>query len=587
MSELGKGMAGIGKGMGKMIENVLKGLSRGLAALGKGKVLKGAAAILIIGASLIPFAFALNLMKGVGWGTFFMLGAGLLALTLATAAVGAIMMSGVGAVAILAGAAAFAILAVALIPLAYALSIAAGAFDVFMGALMKLNDIPMGKLFLLGPALLVLGTTVAIVGALSPLILLAALAIGALGVALIPLGIVFKLMGPAIGSMFIFAAGLAAIAGVAAGLFWIAPLIYIGAGALGALGIALLPLAVAIWIAAPAFEKLSVLLATIAIVPIKNLFLIGPALVSMAIGMAALSAGGLMSAVMDGLGSLFGAKSPVDKIIAMGHSAKHINKMADSLKKLPKITKEAMKELNKVSIKPFNTLVDGLWMLKMALDRFSAWDMLKFSLFGGGGIFGKQKAGAGKDKKVAEVQDKGVVKALDNLTKVYEKYNPLKKGFDIGGKTVMPGETLPDGNVSKSPGRLLTYEEKKALGMSERTNADKGVDRWKAWEQKEPGIQTSAEKVQEQLTEAKRVQKMREESSLAGGSAGQRRIRLAKEDVEMWTKIAAHLEVLIEKTEDGNEARETGNIQRQGQINNNGGARPSELPGRGVQSEVE
>ena len=131
LKSLGSGLAAVGKGFGEMLEKGFKGLAKGLTAMGKGGVLKGALAMAIIGASLIPFAYALKLMKGVGIGTLITLGVGLLFLTKATAAVGAIMMSGVGAVAIIAGAAAFAILALALIPLGVALLLSGIGFKNF------------------------------------------------------------------------------------------------------------------------------------------------------------------------------------------------------------------------------------------------------------------------------------------------------------------------------------------------------------------------------------------------------------------------------------------------------------------------
>jgi hypothetical protein len=291
---------GIGKGT-----VALMALTAVSFVIGKiaGQLIPGAAAILILGASLVPFAFALNLMKGVGWGTFFMLGAGLLALTLATAAVGAIMMSGVGAVAILAGAGAFAILAAGLIPLAYAMNLAV-----------------------------------------------------------------------------------------------------------------------------PGLEQLGVVLATVATVPLANLVLLGPALIGMAAGFAALSAGGLIGSVLDGLGSLFGGDSPVEKLVKMGDAAEHINKLNGSLETLPELLDATLQKLGEISLDPFNKLAEGLAILKTSLDQFTVLDMAKFALFGGvlkGAPTSKASGGGGGKVVVAAP---GLENKFDKFAGKFEFSGHVRRG---------------------------------------------------------------------------------------------------------------------------------------------------------------
>lgn len=90
-------------------------ISKLASAIDMGSVLKGAIAMAIMGAALIPFAYALSLLENVSWETLAIAGVGILGLTLAVAGLGAIMMSGVGAAAILLGAAALTVMGAALV----------------------------------------------------------------------------------------------------------------------------------------------------------------------------------------------------------------------------------------------------------------------------------------------------------------------------------------------------------------------------------------------------------------------------------------------------------------------------------------
>ena len=81
------------------------------------KALGGAAALLIISAALFVTAKALQEFGKVSWGDMGKAGVALLGLTLTLAAIGAIMMSGVGALAIIAGAGAMLVMAAALLAL--------------------------------------------------------------------------------------------------------------------------------------------------------------------------------------------------------------------------------------------------------------------------------------------------------------------------------------------------------------------------------------------------------------------------------------------------------------------------------------
>jgi hypothetical protein len=85
------------------------------------QLIMGAFVIGILGAALIPFGVAMSYLAGIDWKTLMMVPIVLGAVALEAIALGAVMMSGFGAVAILAGAGAIAILGASMIPLGVAL----------------------------------------------------------------------------------------------------------------------------------------------------------------------------------------------------------------------------------------------------------------------------------------------------------------------------------------------------------------------------------------------------------------------------------------------------------------------------------
>lgn len=140
-----------------------------------------------------------------------------------------------------------------------------------------------------------------------------------------------KIPWDAIGKGFVTLLGLGAVAAV---LGVASPLIISGSLAIGAMGIALLPFAAAATVAAPALDQIVTSLQGLEGVPIGDMLLLGPALFGIGAGMAALSAGGLITTIVDGFGKLFGAKSPMEKLAELGKSAPNIVQLADALKAL-------------------------------------------------------------------------------------------------------------------------------------------------------------------------------------------------------------------------------------------------------------
>ena len=124
-------------------ESVAKGLVGlvGLAAiayiLGKaqGEMIKGAIAVAILGVALIPFAFAMSLIAGLDIGSVLAAAAGLVIFGAAVFALGALMFTGVGALVFGAGLLALAGLGVALMVLGAGLVMVGNGFSAISGSL--------------------------------------------------------------------------------------------------------------------------------------------------------------------------------------------------------------------------------------------------------------------------------------------------------------------------------------------------------------------------------------------------------------------------------------------------------------------
>ena len=166
----------------------------------------------------------------------------------------------------------------------------------------------------------------------------------------------------------------------------IAPAIGVGALAIGALGLALVPFAAAVKIAAPAMVELMGSFELLNDVDPKNMLLLGPALVSLAAGMAAFSAGGLVSSILDGLGSLFGGDSPFDKLAKIGAAAPAINSMTDNMNNFGQTVENfntALEKLDgKAAADEFATMALGIDKLNASMEQISMLDMMKLAAFG-------------------------------------------------------------------------------------------------------------------------------------------------------------------------------------------------------------
>jgi hypothetical protein len=164
-------------------------------AKGSADMIMGAAAIAILGASLIPFAFAMQMMGSTtnGFTSLLLLAGGLSMLAIVAGLMGA------ASPAIILGAVAIGILSLALIPLGYAIKLVSEGIsmiiDSFTNMFSVINADNIGPLLLLGPALMGVSLGVAMLGG-SLLMLAATMAMGG-WIGLMALGVAAESVGEA------------------------------------------------------------------------------------------------------------------------------------------------------------------------------------------------------------------------------------------------------------------------------------------------------------------------------------------------------------------------------------------------------
>ena len=238
-----------------------------------------------------------------------------------------------------------------------------------IGALLK------GTLTGLGQGLKVLG---------DPKVLLGVAALTGIGAAMFVAGKAFQQFADINwGGVAAGAVALGILGGAAALIAPFAVPMAIGAAAIGALGLALLPFAAAVKIAAPAMVELMGSFKLLNEVDPKNLLLLGPGLVSLAAGMAAFSAGGLIGSVLDGLGSLFGGDSPFEKLSKIGVAAPAIVQMTDNMNNMGQTVENfntAMEQLDgKAAAAEFEHLAKGIDTLNESMDNINMMDLMKMA----------------------------------------------------------------------------------------------------------------------------------------------------------------------------------------------------------------
>ena len=217
----------ISKINGPGFENAMTGISNGIKSFGNGfgKLMLGTIAMGAVGLVLGgAFALAMMMVKDVDPVQMIAFAGSLTLLGLTVALLG-----NIGPM-VMTGALAMGVLALSLIPAAYAFSLLAG--------------VEAGSMFAFAGALSVLGLAAAGLGFLTPFILAGSFALGVLGLALIPMGeALSNLQGVDVSVIMSFVGGVSALSLMAAGLGFLSPFIIMGSIALAVLGASLIPLA--------------------------------------------------------------------------------------------------------------------------------------------------------------------------------------------------------------------------------------------------------------------------------------------------------------------------------------------------------
>ena len=282
----GKGMEGFGDMLGK---------------LGESKTVKGAGTLALLGSALALTAVGLKTFNEVNWTS---LVKGTLALG---GLIGMARLVGEATTGIIKGAAAIAILG-------GAVALSAIGFKTF-------NDVNWDSLIKGAGAIAILGVGAQLLGKMTGSILMGALAITALGAAMWVAGKGFQTFndlnweGIAKGAV---ALGVFAVAAGVMGGFL--PVIAAGALAIGLLGVALGVFGAGAWVAAQAADVFANAIEKVGNIDGVNLIAVGAGLAAIGAG-AVIFAAGMVAAtatsLVTGLMSLFGAKSPIDRILAL------------------------------------------------------------------------------------------------------------------------------------------------------------------------------------------------------------------------------------------------------------------------------
>ena len=283
---------------------------------GSTSILKGAVVIGILGATMWVAGKGFASFNAVDWGSLVKGAVALGVLGVAASLLGGMTAS------IIMGAAAIAILGASM-------WVAGKGFASF-------NEVDWGSVVKGSIALGVLGVAATLLGGMSIPILLGSMAIAALGAAMWVAGQGFKSFNEVDwGSLGkgILALGLFATAAVVLGGLIIP--ILLGSAAIAVLGVALGAFGLGAMVAAKAAQMFSEAIATVGSVDGMNLVTIGAGLAAIGVGMIAFTAGmlvGTASSVLSGIMGLFGAKSPLERIMEFVPYADSISQVGEGIK---------------------------------------------------------------------------------------------------------------------------------------------------------------------------------------------------------------------------------------------------------------
>jgi hypothetical protein len=296
-----KGMEGFGEMLGK---------------LGESKTVKGAGTLALLGGALALAAVGFKTFNDVKW-------EGLLKGTVALGGL-IVIARGIGeaSTSMLKGAASIAILGGSLL-------ISAIGFKTF-------NEVEWGSLIKGAAALGILGVAASLLGGMTANILIGALGIAALGAAMWVAGKGFASFNEVDwGSLIKGAVALGVFATAAVVLGGLIVPILLGSAAIAVLGGALAVFGLGAMVAAKAAQMFSEAIVNIGSIDGMNLVAIGAGLAAIGAGMIVFTAGmliGTASSVLTGIMGLFGAKSPLERIMSFVPYADAISKVGEGIK---------------------------------------------------------------------------------------------------------------------------------------------------------------------------------------------------------------------------------------------------------------
>jgi len=204
---------------------------------------------------------------------------------------------------------------------------------------------------------------------------------------MVPLAFSLNLMKDVgLGTIGVIAAALITLGVAAALLGSFVPLIALGALAIGLLGASLIPFAYAADLAATAFGNFVPDIMQLSQVDGLNLIAVGAGLAAIGAGLVAMTGGSLIGSLLEGLGSLFGAKSPMEKVTEFAKGLEDVNMkplldLGEAFKNLGSVgnvismfknLKPSTKNLNNFS-EAIDTLTEAMIRLDKGVPKELSW----------------------------------------------------------------------------------------------------------------------------------------------------------------------------------------------------------------------
>jgi len=298
MGSVGEKASGMFSKLGGAASNGMSVFGDFLGNLGDNKTIKGAGTLAILGGALALAAHGFKTFGEVTW-------EGMLKGTVALGGlIGIAKLLDKGSNSILKGAGVIAILGASLL-------VSAVGFKIF-------NEVEWGSLVKGAGAIGILGVAASLLGGMSASILIGSAAIGVLGAAMWVAGKGFQTFNDLDWGGIAKGAVALGVFAVAAGLMGgFLPVIAAGALAIALLGASLVVFGAGAMVAAKAAQMFSEAIVTIGSIDGANLIAVGAGLAAVGAGMIVFTAGmvaGTAGSVVSGIMSLFGAKSPLERI---------------------------------------------------------------------------------------------------------------------------------------------------------------------------------------------------------------------------------------------------------------------------------